>query len=72
MKARPLLRVLMREPLSYRIVRQRGSHRRLESAMGFPPLLFAFHDKATVRSGLIRAVLVESVGLTEEKAKELL
>lgn len=46
MKARALLRVLMREPLSYRIVRQRGSHRRLESAMGFPPLLFAFHDKS--------------------------
>ena len=34
--------------------------------------MFAFHDKATVRPSLVRAVLVESVGLTEEKAKELL
>jgi hypothetical protein len=35
MKARDLLAVLMREPLAYEIVRQRGSHRRL-SAPGRP------------------------------------
>lgn len=31
------------EPLSYEIVRQRGSHRRLKAA-GRPPITFAFHE----------------------------
>jgi predicted RNA binding protein YcfA (HicA-like mRNA interferase family) len=47
MKAKRLLAVLERRPLSYRVVRQSGSHRRME-APGRPPLTFAFHDKATI------------------------
>ena len=70
-KARRLLAVLERQPLGYRIVRQSGSHRRLESA-DFPPLTFSFHDKATVPSGLVRKILVRDVGLDEEQARKLL
>jgi len=70
--ARVLLRALMWEPLSYRVVRQHGSHRRLESESGFPPILFAFHDRVTVRPRLVRALLVDTVGLTEKEARELL
>lgn len=44
-KANRLLTILERKPLSYRIVRQSGSHRRLE-APGRPSFSFAFHDKA--------------------------
>jgi predicted RNA binding protein YcfA (HicA-like mRNA interferase family) len=71
MKARELLAVLTREPLNYEIVRQRGSHRRLQSP-GRPSLTFAFHDRATVGPGLVRKVLCRDVGLSEEEALELL
>ena len=71
MKARELLAVLMREPLNYEIVRQRGSHRRLK-APGRPPLTFAFHDRATVGPGLVRKVLCRDVGLSEAEALKVL
>lgn len=71
MKAKRLLAVLEREPLNYRVSRQSGSHRRME-APNRPPLTFAFHDKATVPSGLVRKVLVRDVGLAEDEARKLL
>lgn len=71
MKAKRLLAVLEREPLGYRVSRRTGSHRRLE-APGRPPLTFAFHDRTTVPSGLVRKVLVRDVGLAEDKARKLL
>jgi predicted RNA binding protein YcfA (HicA-like mRNA interferase family) len=71
MKARDLLAVLAREPLSYEIVRQRGSHRRLK-ARGRPPITFAFHDGATVAPGVVRKVLCRDVGLGEDEALKLL
>lgn len=71
MKAKRLLAVLEREPLNYRVSRQSGSHRRME-ALGRPPLTFAFHDRATVPSGLVRKVLVNDVGLAEDEARKLL
>lgn len=71
LKAKRLLAVLEREPLNYRVSRQSGSHRRME-APGRPPLTFAFHDRATVPSGLVRKVLVRDVGLAEDEARELL
>lgn len=70
-KARRLLAVLERKPLSYRVVRQAGSHRRME-APGRPPLSFSFHDKATISSGLVRKILVRDVGLAEDQARKLL
>jgi predicted RNA binding protein YcfA (HicA-like mRNA interferase family) len=68
MKARQLLAVLTRPPLRYRVVRQTGSHRRLRSAAGYPPLTFAWHDKATIAPGVVRDVLVEDVGLSLQEA----
>jgi predicted RNA binding protein YcfA (HicA-like mRNA interferase family) len=71
MKTKRLLAVLEREPLNYRVSRRSGSHRRMESP-GRPPLTFAFHDRATVPSGLVRKVLVRDVGLAEDEARKLL
>lgn len=71
MKAPKLLRILRRSPLAYEVVRQSGSHRHME-AEGRPKLLFAFHDSATVPTGMVRKVLCKDVGLTEAEALELL
>jgi predicted RNA binding protein YcfA (HicA-like mRNA interferase family) len=71
MKAKRLLAVLEREPLNYRVSRQSGSHRRMESP-GRPPLTFAFHVKATVPSGLAARFSSKDVGLAEDEARKLL
>jgi len=71
LKAKRLLAILERSPLSYRVVRQSGSHRRMES-QSYPPLTFAFHDKATIPAGLVRKILVRDVGLAEDEARKLL
>jgi predicted RNA binding protein YcfA (HicA-like mRNA interferase family) len=71
-KSQHLLRVLKRAPLNYRVVHQTGSHRKLESASGYPPIAFSFHDGVTVPSGLVRRILVSRVGLTEADALDLL
>jgi predicted RNA binding protein YcfA (HicA-like mRNA interferase family) len=54
--------------MRYRVVRQTGSHRRLKSAAGCPPLTFAWHDGATIAPGLVRKVLVRQVGLSVQEA----
>ena len=71
MKARDLLAIITRAPLDYRVVRQKGSHRRLLSD-SYPPLTFAFHDRRTLAPGLVRKILVRDVGLGEEEALKLL
>lgn len=71
MKAKRLLAVLERKPLGYSVVRQAGSHRRME-APGRPPLTFAFHDKATIPAGQVRKILTKDVGLAEDEARKLL
>jgi predicted RNA binding protein YcfA (HicA-like mRNA interferase family) len=71
MKGRKLLRVLTREPLSYEVVRQKGSHRQLRSP-NYPPLTFSFHDSATIPPGLVRKILTRDVGLSEKEARKLL
>lgn len=71
MKAKKLLAILERKPLGYRVARQSGSHRRMESP-AYPPLTFAFHDKATIPAGLVRKILVRDVGLAEDEARKLL
>ncbi len=65
-----MLSILRRQPLSYRVVRQNGSHRALE-ADGYPDLNFAFHDKDTLPPGMVRTILVKRVGLSEEQARKL-
>jgi predicted RNA binding protein YcfA (HicA-like mRNA interferase family) len=70
-KAKHLLATLERKPLGYRVARQTGSHRRLE-APDRPPLTFAFHDNATIPSGLVRKILIKDIGLGEDEARKLL
>lgn len=71
MKAKRLLAILERKPLGYRVARQSGSHRRMQSP-DYPPLTFAFHHKATIPAGLVRKILVRDVGLAEDEARKLL
>ncbi len=71
MKAKRLLALLTRDPLSYRVVRQSGSHRRLVSD-NYPPLTFAFHDSDTVGPVVVRKILERDVGLTAEQATDIL
>jgi predicted RNA binding protein YcfA (HicA-like mRNA interferase family) len=70
MKCGALLAVLQGPPLNYLVVRQRGSHMRLE-AEGRPPLTFAFHDGVEVPRMLVYKILVKTVGLTEDEASAL-
>jgi predicted RNA binding protein YcfA (HicA-like mRNA interferase family) len=72
LKAKKLKRVLMRKPLSYRVVGQEGSHCKLESKNGYPPIDFVHHDKDNVPPGLVRRMLVHRVGLTEPEARKLI
>jgi hypothetical protein len=68
-----LRRVLAREPLRYEARPGRGgSHTLYISRNGYPPLRLAFHDRATLAPGLVRAILVKTVGLTDEEALALL
>jgi len=71
LKAKKLLRVLQAKPLSYRVVRQSGSHRKLQ-APGRPVLSFAFHDNQTIRPSTVKDILCNQVGLPEEEALALL
>lgn len=71
LKARRVLAILCREPLAYEVVRQQGSHRRLRSRNGYPPLTFSFHDGVTVPPRTLRKILVDDVGLSEPDALDL-
>jgi predicted RNA binding protein YcfA (HicA-like mRNA interferase family) len=71
MDADKLLRVLLRAPLSYRVARQRGSHRTLVSANGYPKILYSYHGR-TVSGARVRHLLVRQVGLTPDKALAIL
>ena len=71
MRGRELLRILTREPLGYEVVRQRGSHRRLESSSGYPPLSFSFHDGQEIPPRVVKKILVGDVGLSEPDALAL-
>lgn len=71
LKAKKLVRVLEAQPLGYRVVRQKGSHRKLE-APSHPPITFAFHDNQTIRPGTVKDILCNQVGLAEQEALALL
>lgn len=66
LKAAAMLTVLQGN-LGYRIVRQKGSHRRLE-ADGRPSLTFAFHPGDSLSPGVVRDILVKQVGLSQDEA----
>lgn len=71
MKWPQLRRVLERQPLGYRVTRQGGSHRTMESDT-YPTLWLAFHDRAELPPGLVRKIMVKDIGLSEEEALDLL
>jgi predicted RNA binding protein YcfA (HicA-like mRNA interferase family) len=71
LKAKKLLRLLQAEPLCYRIVRQNGSHRKLE-APAHLAIVFSFHDNQTIRPSTVKDILCNQVGLTEREARTLL
>lgn len=71
MKARQLRRILEREPLRYHADRTKGSHVRLKSDAGYPPLTFAFHDRQDLPGGLVKRILTNGVGLAEDEAWDL-
>ena len=71
LKCRQILAVLKAEPLAYEVVRQKGSHRRLESANGYRPIGFWCHDRETLKGSVVRDILVNQVGLSETEAREL-
>lgn len=72
MKAGELQRILMREPLNYRVVRRSPGSHQVMRAPGLPQILYAFHKNQTVARGLVRKILVTEVGLSEETALKLL
>jgi hypothetical protein len=41
-------------------------------APDWPPVMFAFHDRATIPAGLVRQILVKDDGLPEDVAWRLL
>jgi predicted RNA binding protein YcfA (HicA-like mRNA interferase family) len=71
MKAKRLLAILMREPLNYRVARQRGSHRWMV-APGRRSFPFAYHDRDELKPREVRRVLVCEVGLDDADALDLL
>ncbi|MBU6495778.1 MAG: type II toxin-antitoxin system HicA family toxin [Acidobacteria bacterium] len=71
MRGAAFLALLRREPLKYHVERQKGSHRTMVSPNGYPELRFAFHDSQEIPKGLIRVILTQRIGLSEEEALEL-
>ena len=72
LKSGRLLRILKRKPLCYRVVRQTGSHRWMESSAGYPPFVLSFHEGRDVPPRSVKKVLTKDVGLTPKEAKELI
>jgi len=66
-----MLRVLMREPLNYSILRQRGSHCILVSSH-FPRILYSYHDGVELSGSEVRALLMNQIGLTYTAAMEVI
>mgnify|MGYP001558643918 FL=1 len=71
MKAARLLRVLMNEPLNYRLLRVNGSHRILVSD-NYPQLTYWPHEGKEITPKVVKDYLVHIVGLSAEEALELL
>jgi predicted RNA binding protein YcfA (HicA-like mRNA interferase family) len=71
MKARDLLRILQRKPLSCSIMRTKGSHRTLRTPTG-RIFLYAHHDAKELSGHQVRKVLIDNLGLNETEALEVL
>jgi predicted RNA binding protein YcfA (HicA-like mRNA interferase family) len=71
MKANELLAILMKNPLNYRIMRIRGSHRTLVSNER-PRILFSYHASEELSGFKVKKILINGVGLSESEALEVL
>jgi len=58
--------------LQYEIDNQRGSHRKLVRALGTHRLLLLVPRQRDLGPVLVRKISISDVGLSEEKAKEVL
>lgn len=74
MRGRELRQTLAAAPLRYRPVAtgSGGSHTKLISAAGYPPLMLAFHNNQEIPPGLVRKILVKDVGLSVDAALGIL
>lgn len=71
LKANQFLRKLTSEPLNYRIIRSKGSQMILKSK-GRGDIIFSWHGKVEIPGFRIRKVLIESAGLSEEQAWQVI
>lgn len=72
LKARKLLAILKRKPLSYAVQRQKGSHRTMRSSAGYPDIHISGHEADTIGPDLVKKILCNDVGLNEADARKLL
>lgn len=67
-----MMAVLRRKPLKYRRPPGgSGSHTTLKSGAGYPDIPWWAHDKDELRPSVVRAILVDGVGLSESEARKL-
>ena len=67
-----MLRILKSNPLNYITSRNsKGSHLMLVS-QGRQPILFHYHPRVEISGRIVREMLVEKAGLTEEQAWNLI
>ena len=71
MKTKELIKRLCRSPLCYKIVRQNGSHRILRSR-NYPEIRISYHESIEISGFKVRQILMNDVGLTEEKARRVI
>jgi predicted RNA binding protein YcfA (HicA-like mRNA interferase family) len=72
LKSKRMLAILQRSPLKYSVAHMVGSHRKLVSAGGYPDIRYAFHDSVTLPGSIVKEILVNRIGLTEQEALNLL
>ncbi len=71
-KSERMLRILMNNPLNYfKRNKKSGSHHYLV-AQGREPILFYFHKNAEINGRIVKEMLVDKAGLSEEEAWKLL
>ena len=71
-KIRRMLRILKSNPLNYIASRNsKGSHLMLVS-QGRQPILFHYHPRVEISGRIVKEMLVEKAGLTEEQAWTLI
>ena len=71
LKSKQFLKILMREPLNYSIVRIVGSHKTL-SSVTFPTISYSFHQNKEISGHVVKRILMKNIGLTQQQALEVI